>query len=106
MNERQIDKGEATKILSCWQQEQRPVELIMRFGQGLTQAHPGRVAIEPEGQLVVADVTHKDHYFSTILDIFAFEKVKISETENVMTFEQSFASTDTFRSVTIACREL
>ena len=106
MNERQIDEKEAAEILSGWQKDERPVEVIMRFGQGLAQSHPGRVTVQPEGRLVVADVTDKDHYLSTILDIFAFEKIKLSETENVMTFEEPFASIDTFSSVTIACREL
>jgi hypothetical protein len=70
MNERQIDESEAVDILSLWHKEERPVEVILRFGQGLTQSHPGRVTIQPEGQLVVADITDRDHYLSTILDIF------------------------------------
>jgi hypothetical protein len=105
MSDRQIHQSEAADILSNWQEERRPVELIMRFAQGLTHSHPGRVTIEPEGQLVVADVIDKQHYLSTILDIFAFEKIKLSDTGSVITFEEPFASNGTFSSVTIACRE-
>ena len=105
MNERQIGEKEAAEILRYWQEEQRPVEVITRFGQGVTQSHPGRVTLEPEGQLVVADVIDKDHYLTTVLDLFAFESIKLSETENAMTFEEPFATLDTFRSVTIACRK-
>jgi hypothetical protein len=105
MNERQIDENEAVDILSLWHREERPVEVILRFGQGLTQSHPGRVTIQPEGQLVVADITDRDHYLSTILDIFAFENIKLSESENVMMFEEPLSAADRFSSVTVACRE-
>lgn len=104
MNERQINEKEAVEILKYWQEERRPVEVIARFGQGVTQSHAGRVTIEPEGQLVVADVIDKDHYFTTILDLFAFESIRVSEMENAVTFEEPFATPDTFRSVTVACR--
>ncbi|HWN98960.1 MAG TPA: hypothetical protein VNS63_06770 [Blastocatellia bacterium] len=104
MNERQINQNEAAEILGYWQEEQRPVEVIARFSQGVTQSHPGRLTIEPEGQLVVADVIDKDHYLTTVLDLFAFESIKLSEMENAMTFEEPFAASNTFKTVTIACR--
>jgi len=105
MNERQIDQNEAVEILGYWQREARPVEVVIRFGQGLIQAHPGRVTVEPEGQLVVADIAGKDHYFSTIVDMFAFDKINLSESGNVITLEEPYSAIETFRSVTIACRE-
>ena len=104
MNERQIDETEAAEILRYWQEEQRPVEVIARFGQGVIQSHPGRITLEPEGQLVVADVIDKDHYLTTVLDLSAFESIKLSEMENALTFWEPIATPDTFRSVTIACR--
>jgi hypothetical protein len=105
MNERPIDESEAVEVLRCWQEEQRPVEVIMRFGQGVTQTHPGRVTMEPEGQVVVADVLDDDNYLTTIVDIFAFESIKLSESESVMTFEKPYSPAVTFSSVTIACRQ-
>jgi hypothetical protein len=62
------------------------------------------MTLEPEGQVVVAQVVDRDHYLTTRLDTNAFETIRLSETENVMTFEEPFAA-DTFRSVTIACRK-
>jgi hypothetical protein len=81
------------------------VEVLVRFSDGLMQSHPGRVTLEPEGQVVIAHVVDKDHYLTTVLDVFAFETIKLSKTENAMTFEEPFAASDTFKSVTIACRK-
>lgn len=105
MRERILSEDKAREIIGLWQAEERPVEVLVRFSQGLRQSHPGRVTIEPEGQIVVADIVDKDHYMTTVLDITAFETIKLSETESVVTCEEPFDTSGTFRSVTLACRE-
>lgn len=106
MKERTISKAEAERIIRSWHDEQFPVEVLMRFSQGLTQSHPGRIRLEPEGQAVIAHIVDKDHYLTTVVDIVAFETIRLSEMENALTFEEPFASVETFRSVTIARRNL
>jgi hypothetical protein len=105
MQERQISEQDALKIIRQWCEEQRPVEVLIRYSEGLMQSHPGYIRLEPEGQVVVAHVVDKDHYLTTLLDVFAFERIRLSETEKAMTFEEPFAASETFKSVTIACRK-
>lgn len=105
MQEKEIGEEDAIEIIKLWHEEERPVEVLVRFSDGLMQSHPGRVTLEPEGQVVIAHVVDKDHYLTTVLDVFAFETIKLSKTENAMTFEEPFAASDTFKSVTIACRK-
>jgi hypothetical protein len=104
MQETLINERTALEVLELWHDEGRPVEVLLRFGQGLVQAHSGRITLEPEGQVVVAQVLDRDNYMTTVLDTFAFETIRLSETENVMTFEEPYSS-DTLRSVTLACRK-
>lgn len=105
MRQRIIRANEAMEIIGSWQKEERPIEVLVRFSQGVRQAHPGRVTVEPEGSVVVADIVNQDHYLTTVVDIMAFETIKLSETGSAIIFEEPFATSGTFRSVTIACRE-
>ena len=102
MLDRIINIEEAQRIVRSWQNEHLLVEVLVRFSQGLTQSHPGTVRFEPEGQVVVAYVINKDHYLTTVLDMFAFESIRLSEMANAITFEEPFESSGTFQSVTIA----
>ena len=104
MHERIINKEEAERIIRSWQEDRFPVEVLIRFSQGLTQSHPGQIRLEPEGQVVIAHIVDKDHYLTTVVDLFAFETILLSEMENAITFEEPFSSAETFRSVTIARR--
>jgi hypothetical protein len=104
MLERSISEEEAERIIRSWHDEQLPVEVLIRFSQGLTQSHPGQLRLEPEGQVVIAHVVDNNHYLTTMLDLFAFETIRLSKMENAITFEEPFASAETFQSVTIARR--
>ncbi|MEW6128346.1 MAG: hypothetical protein AB1757_15005 [Acidobacteriota bacterium] len=106
MQERVISTQDAEQIIRNWQEEQPAVEVLIRFSQGLTQTHAGQVRLEPEGQVVIAHILDKNHYLTTTLDIFGFERIRLSEMSNAITFEEPFASSGTFRSVTIARRRL
>ena len=104
MNERNISEAEAERIIRSWQEDRFAVEVLIRFSQGLTQAHPGQLRLEPEGQVVIAHIVDKDHYLTTVVDLFAFEVIRLSEMESAITFAEPFATAETFRSVTIARR--
>ena len=104
MKERNISEAEAQRVIRSWQEDRSPVEVLIRFSQGLTQSHPGQVRLEPEGQVVIVHLIDKDHYLTTVVDLFAFETILLSEMENAITFEEPFSSAETFRSVTIARR--
>ena len=104
MQERVISANKAREIAELWKEEKRPVEVLVRFSQGLTQSHPGRLTIEPEGRIVVAHIVDRNHYLTTVLDVMDFETIKLSETASIMTFEEPFSSSGAFSSVTIACR--
>ena len=104
MQERIINEEEAERIIRLWQNERFPIEVLIRFSQGLMQAHPGQIRLEPEGQVVIANVTDKNHYLTTMLDIFAFQTIRISEMDNAITFEEPFAPSETFQSITLARR--
>ncbi|MCI0488137.1 MAG: hypothetical protein L0229_16235 [Blastocatellia bacterium] len=105
MPETKINDAAAAQIIQSWQAEQRPVEVLIRFSQGMVQSHPGYITYEPEGRVVVADVVDKDHYLTTVLDLSAFETIKLSETESALIFEEPSATSRTFESVTIARRK-
>lgn len=106
MKERIINDEEAERIIRFWQQAPFPVEVLIRFTQGLTQSHPGQIRLEPEGQVVIAQTLDKNHYLTTMIDLFAFETIRMSEMDNAITFEEPYAPSETFRSVTIAQRNL
>ena len=105
MQEREISQNEAAEIVALWQREGSPVEVLVRFSQGLMQAHPGQVTLEPDLRVVIAYVADKDHYFTTIVDMTGFESVRLIESESAITFVDPIGSDQTFDSVTIACRK-
>jgi hypothetical protein len=105
MKETTISQDEAVQIMRLWQEERRPAEVRLRFSQGLIQTHPGYVMVEPEGKVVIAHVVSKNHFLTTVLDLFAFDSIKLIESGNAITFAEPVDSPDTFRSVTIACRQ-
>ncbi len=50
MRDEEISESEALKYMRGWQSNGSPVEVVIRFSQGLTQTHAGRLAVEPEGR--------------------------------------------------------
>jgi hypothetical protein len=101
MRDEQISESEALKYMRGWQSEGTLVEVVIRFSQGLTQTHAGRLTVEPEGQVVIAHVVGKDHYLTTILDVSSFDSIRLLESMGAITFSER-ERVGTFRSVTIA----
>jgi hypothetical protein len=76
----------------------------LRFREDITQSHPGSVAVEPDGRIVVAHVVNRDHFMTTVLNVRAFSSIHVAETENAITFSDPVDPASTFRAVTIASR--
>jgi hypothetical protein len=66
MKEFKIDHEEALKILKQWQEGNRKVEARLRYSEGLIQSYSGYVTVEPEGQVVIAQVADRDFFFTTV----------------------------------------
>jgi len=103
MKESEIEHEEALRILKQWQEKSRTVEVRLRYSQGLIQSHSGYLMVEPEGQVVIAQVTDSDHFFTTVVDVSAFGSVKVIESGNAISFAPLFEPPETFWAVTIAC---
>jgi len=101
MRDEQITESEALKYMRGWQSDGSAVEVVVRYCQGLTQAHPGRLAVEPEGQVVVAHVAGRDHYLTTVLDVSSFDSIRLLESTGAITFSETGGG-GPFKSVTIA----
>jgi hypothetical protein len=101
MRDEEISESEALKYMRGWQSDGSPVEVVIRFSEGLTQTHAGRLAVEPEGQVVIAHVVGKDHYLTTVLDISSFDSIRLLESMGAITFSER-ERIGTFKSVTIA----
>lgn len=103
MKENEIEHEEALRILKQWQENTRTVEVRLRYNLGVIQSHSGSVTVEPEGQVVIAQVTDSDFFFTTVVDVFAFDSAMLIESGNAITFAHQTGSTKAFQSVTIAC---
>jgi len=96
-----ISKGEALRIMRGWQADGREVEVLVRFSEGLTQTHSGRLTVEPEGQAVIAQVADTQ-YLTTTLDLGAFDSIRLLESMGAITFSEPEQPHRTFKSVTVA----
>src|SRR5258708_35840580 len=105
MQDREINTDEAAQILSIWQAEGRPVEVVLRLCPGVMQTQPGNVRVEPDRRVVVANVVNKDHYLTTVIDMLAFDSIRLIDSENAITFAEPSTAVDGVGSVTIACRK-
>jgi hypothetical protein len=101
MHDEEISESEALRYMKGWQSDGSAVEVVVRFAQGLTQTHAGRLAVEPEGQVVIAHVQGKDHYLTTVLDISSFDSIRLLESTGAITFAER-QRTGAFKSVTVA----
>ena len=101
MRDEMITESEALTYMRGWQSEGTPVEVVIRFSQGLTHTHAGRLTVEPEGQVVVAHVVGKDHYLTTVVDVSSFDSMRLLESMGAITFSKRERS-GLFKSVTIA----
>jgi hypothetical protein len=105
MRDEKISESEALKFMKGWQAEGRQVEVVVRFSEGLTQTHAGRLAVEPEGQVVIAQVVGKDQYLTTVVDVSSFDSIRLLESTGAITFSERRQPHGTFTSVTIAARD-
>jgi hypothetical protein len=103
MREFRLDHEEALRILKQWQEGNRKVEARLRYSQGLIQSYSGYVTVEPEGQVVIAQVAGRDFFFTTVIDVFQFDSVKIIESGAAITIADPIDSPGTFWGITIAC---
>ena len=101
MRDEQISESEALKYMKGWQSDRIPVEVVIRFSDGLIQTHAGRLTVEPEGQVVIAHVAGKDHYLTTVLDVSSFDSIRLLESTGAITFSDH-SRPGTFSSVTVA----
>ncbi|HKF56600.1 MAG TPA: hypothetical protein VKJ45_14175 [Blastocatellia bacterium] len=101
MHDEEISESEALKYMRGWQSDGSPVEVVVRFAQGLIQTHAGRLAVEPEGQVVIAHVQGKDHYLTTVLDVSSFDSIRLLESTGAITFSDRNHN-GAFKSVTVA----
>jgi hypothetical protein len=105
MQEKIINRDEAVQTLKLWQDEGRNVEVRLRFGQGVTQTHSGYVTVEPDGRVVVAHIVNRNHYYTTVMELSAFNAIKLIESESALIFAEPQGNGRTFESVMIACRK-
>jgi len=101
MRDEEITESEALRYLMAWQSDGTLVEVVMRFSQGLTQTHSGRLTVEPEGQVVIAHVAGKNDYLTTVLDVSSFDSIRLLESLGAITFSER-ERIGPFKSVTIA----
>jgi hypothetical protein len=101
MRDEKINEVEALKVMKGWQAEGREVEVIVRFSEGLTQTHAGRLTVEPEGQAVVAQIA-SNQYFTTTLDLSSFNSIRMLESMGAITFSEADQPQKTLKSVTVA----
>ena len=102
MRDEEISESEALKYMRGWQSDGSAVEVVIRFSEGLTQTHAGQLAVEPEGQVVVAHVVRKDRYLTNVIDISAFDSIRLLESTGAITFSMRDRVPSTFKSVTVA----
>jgi len=102
MKEELISKNEAMKVMRGWQADERSVEVVVRFNEGLTQTHAGRLTVEPDGQVVVAQVINKDQYQTTLVDVSPFDSIRLLESMGAITFTDHDDPHRALKSVTIA----
>jgi hypothetical protein len=103
MKEFKIDHEEALKILKQWQEGNRKVEARLRYSEGLIQSYSGYVTVEPEGQVVIAHVADRDFFFTTVIDVFQFDSIKMIESGAAITIAAPIDSAKTFWAIAIAC---
>lgn len=103
MKEFKIDHEEALKILKQWQEGNRKVEARLRYSEGLIQSYSGYVTVEPEGQVVIAQVADRDFFFTTVIDVFQFDSIKMIESGHAITIAAPIDSPETFWGIRIAC---
>jgi hypothetical protein len=101
-----INRDEAVQTIKLWQDENRDVEVRLRFSQGIMQTHPGYVAVESDGRVIVAHVVNRNHYYTTVIEISAFDTIKLIESESAIIFAEPQDDSRTFESVIIACRKV
>ncbi|MCI0666234.1 MAG: hypothetical protein L0220_34715 [Acidobacteria bacterium] len=103
MKEHKIEHEEALLVLKQWQENTCAVEVRLRYSQGLIQSHSGYVRVEPEGRVVIAQVADSDLFYTTVIDVFAFDSVKMIESGYAITFAPLIETPETYWAVTIAC---
>jgi hypothetical protein len=101
MRDEQISESEALNVMKRWQAEGHEVEVVLRFSEGLTQTHAGRLTVQPEGQAVIAQIS-SNQYFTTVLDLSAFDSIRLLESTGAITFLEREQPQNTFKSVTVA----
>ena len=104
MRDEEISESEALKYMKGWQAEGWQVEVVVRFSEGLTQTHAGRLSVEPEGQVVIAQLAGKGQYLTTVLDVSSFDSIRLLESMGAITFSEREQPRSTFKSVTVAVR--
>jgi hypothetical protein len=105
MQEKIINRDEAVQTIKLWQDEGREVEVRLRFGQGVTQTHSGYVTVELDGRVVIAHVVDRNHYYTTVMELSAFNAIRLSESESAIIFAGPQENGRTIESVIIACRK-
>jgi hypothetical protein len=62
----------------------------------LIQRYSGYATVEPEWQVVIAQVADRDFFFTTVIDVFQFDSIKMIESGNAITIAAPVDSPESF----------